>query len=172
MKFSGPIPGQSLTTEPKNYAWERPPEITDPEEAIQMHLTRLSQPEMLDAVLTTIELEDLDIKTVTTGILRGAVAKGIHSIDVGMMVAPVIHEFIKQATQAMGIEADDGFVDKKAKALEREAIIAAKARKKIAKMGVKPAELAQAAESAAPQAAPVEAPPVEAPKGLMARGTM
>jgi hypothetical protein len=180
-EFNGPIPGQSLTTTPKNFAWERPPEISDPEEAIKMHLTRLSQPEMLDAVLTAIEIQDLDIKTVTTGILRGAVSNGIHSIDVGMMVAPVIHEFIKQATQAMGIEADDGFVDKKAKAQEREAIIAAKARKQLAKMGVKPAEIAKAAEApvappqAAPQAAPMAAPmeaPVEAPKGLMARGEM
>ena len=189
-EFSAPIPGQSLTTPPKNFAWERPPEITDPEEAIQMHLTRISQPEMMDAVLTAIDLQDLDIQTVTNGIIRGAVSKGIHSIDVGMMVAPVIHEFIKQATKAVGIEADDGFVDKKAKAAEREGTIAAKARKMLTKMGVKPAEIAVAAEAAAPvapeaapatpvaaptdtppvapQAAPMEAPP----KGLMSRGEM
>lgn len=181
-ELSGPIPGQSLTTTPKNFAWERPPEISDPEEAMQMHLTRISQPDMMEAVLNVIEIEELDIQTVVTGILRGAVSSGIHSIDVGMMVAPVLHEFIKQATKAVGIEADDGFVDKKAKAAEREAIIAAKARKMLAKMGVKPAEAAKAAEATptaapmeapavAPQAAPMEAP-VEASKGLMARGEM
>lgn len=178
-EFSAPIPGQSLTTTPKNFAWERPPEITDPEEAMQMHLTRISQPDMMEAVLNVIDIEELDIQTVTTGIIRGAVSKGIHSIDVGMMVAPVLHEFIKQATKAVGIEAEDGFVDKKAKAAEREAIIAAKARKMIAKMGMKPAEAAKAAE-ATPTAAPTEAPavapqaaPMEAPpKGLMARGEM
>ena len=176
-EFSAPIPGQSLTTPPKNYAWERPPEINDPEEAMQMHLTRISQPEMLDAVMNAIDLQGLDIKTVTNGIIRGAVSKGIHSIDVGMMVAPVLHEFIKQATQALGIEADDGFVDKKAKAAEREGLIAAKARKMLAKMGVKPKELAVAAApmepEAAPEAAPMapEAAPME-PKGLMARGEM
>ena len=27
--FDAPIPGQSLTTEPKNYPWERPPEMSD-----------------------------------------------------------------------------------------------------------------------------------------------
>ena len=181
-ELNGPIPGQSLTTPPKNFAWERPPEIADPEEAMQMHLTRISQPDMMEAVLNAIELQDLDIQTVTNGIIRGAVSKGIHSIDVGMMVAPVLHEFIRQATKAVGIEADDGFVDKKAKAAEREGIIAAKARKMIQKMGMKPAEAAQAAEAiptavptdtpaVAPQAAPMEAP-VEASKGLMARGEM
>ena len=30
--LKAPIPGQSLTDEPKNYPWENPPEITDPEE--------------------------------------------------------------------------------------------------------------------------------------------
>jgi hypothetical protein len=178
-EFNRPIPGQSLTTPPKQFPWERPPEITDPEEAIQMHLTRISQPEMLEAVINVIELQDLDIKTVTNGVIRGAVAHGIHSIDVGMLVAPVLHEFIKQATKAIGVEAEDGFVDHTAKAKEREGIIAAKARKMLAKMGAKPAEAAKAAE-AIPTAAPTEAPavapqaaPMEAPpKGLMARGEM
>lgn len=177
-EFDAPIPGQSLTDTPKNHAWERPPEINDPEEAIQMHLTRLSQPDMLEAVLNVIELEDLDIMTMTNGIVRGAVANGIHSIDVGMMVSPVIHEFIKQATKAVGMDVDDGFVDKGAKAAEREAMVASRARKLLAKMGVKPAELAMAAEETAPTAAPTDTTPVapEAtpmePKGLMARGEM
>lgn len=178
-EFSAPIPGQSLTTPPKNFAWERPPEVTDPEEALKMHLTRLSQPDMIQSIMHLIDLQGLDIQTITTGIVRGAVSKGIHSIDVGMMVSPVLHEFIKETANYMGIEADDGFVDKKAKAKEREGIIAAKARKMLAKMDIKPAEVAQDATSAtppeamttppvAPQAAPTEAPP----KGLMARGEM
>ena len=87
-QFNAPIPGQSLTTEPKGFPWERPPEIVDPEEAIQMHLTRLSDPKKLSAVLDLIELEGLDVYTLTKGIMRGAVAGGIHSIDVGLIVAP------------------------------------------------------------------------------------
>lgn len=178
MDFNAPIPGQSLTKAPKQYPWERPPVITDPEEAMQMHLTRISQPDQLEAVLNIFEMEDLSIKAVTNGIIRGAVANGVHSIDIGMIVAPVLHEFIKQATKAVGLEVDDGFVDKTTKTKEREGIVAAKARKLLSSMGVKPAELAKAAEATptaapteAPQAAPMEAP-VAAPKGLMARGEM
>jgi len=182
--FSAPIPGQSLTDTPKNAPWERPPEISDPEEAIQMHLSRLSSPDMLKDVLDTIELYDVSIMQLTQGIVRGAVYKGIHSIDVGLIVAPVIHEFIKQATKAVGIEADDGFVDKTVKAREDETKIATRARKMLASMGVKPAEVAQAAEAlpetqdAAPMGEAMttqEAMPSEAPmppKGLMARGEM
>ena len=37
-----PIPGQSLTAEPRSQAFERPPEITDPIEALDVHLDNLS----------------------------------------------------------------------------------------------------------------------------------
>ena len=182
--FSAPIPGQSLTDTPKNAPWERPPEISDPEEAIQMHLSRLSQPEMLKAALDTLELHDIDIKSLTQGIVRGAVYKGIHSIDVGLIAAPVIHEFLKQATKAAGIEADDGFVDKEAVAKERKDNITLRVKRMLAKTGVNPVESVQAAEAlpTAQEAPPVgeamptqEAMPTEAPmpsKGLMSRGEM
>ena len=38
-----PIPGQSLTDEPNNFAWERPPEYTDPNDAIIFHMDRLAE---------------------------------------------------------------------------------------------------------------------------------
>lgn len=171
IELRGPIPGQSLTTPPKGFPWERPPEITDPEEAMQMHLARLSKADMMEAVVQAIELQDLDIKTVTNGILRGAVASGIHSVDVSLLVAPVIHEFIKQTTKAMGIEADDGFEDKKAKAAQEKATNSLRAKKYIKELGVKPKEVARSIKADAEPAA--EAEPTSPPsKGLMSRGAM
>jgi len=170
-ELSGPIPGQSLTTTPKGFPWERPPEITDPEEAIQMHLARLSNPEMMESIAQIIELQGLDIKTVTTGILRSAVAGGIHSIDVSLLVAPVIHEFIKQTTKALGIEADDGFVDKKAKAAQEQATIAMRAKKQLKAMGVNPKEVAKSVEAAAEPVVEEESAPMPS-KGLMSRSAM
>ena len=165
MAFNAPIPGQSLTTTPKNYPWERPPEINDPEEAIQMHLTRLSDPEVLEAALDLIELEDLDIQTVVKGLMRSAISKGIHSIDVALLVSPVVHEFIKQAAKAAKIDADDGFVDKTAKEKQKQATISARARKQLISMGAKPKEVVKEIVEE------VEVPEKEAPRnGLMARG--
>jgi hypothetical protein len=165
MAFNAPIPGQSLTTTPKNYPWERPPEINDPEEAIQMHLTRLSDPEVLEAALDLIELEDLDIQTVVKGLMRSAISKGIHSIDVALLVSPVVHEFIKQAAKAAKIDAEDGFVDKAAKGKQEQATIAARARKQLVKLGAKPKEVVKEIVEE------VVVPEKEAPRnGLMARG--
>ncbi len=159
-----PIPGQSLTTQPKGFPWERPPEITDPEEALQMHLARLSQPEMLESLLTLIDLEDTDVQTLTNGILRGATAKGIHSIDVGLIAAPVIHEFIKQAATAAGLKPEDGFVDKTEQEKKKQSTISLRAKKMMASMGAKPKEVVKEI---------VEERKVEEPKkGLMARRDM
>jgi len=183
-RFSGPIPGQSLTTTPKNSPWERPPEISDPEEAIQMHITRLSQPDMLNSVLDVVELEEIDLNTIVKGIVRGAVYNGIHSIDVGLLVAPVIHEFIKQAANSVGIATEDGFEDKGAKEKQRQYSVSKRAQKMLKEMGATPKEvLSEAPVEEAPaeemtQGAPMEAGPQEgaatgmAPKGLMSRGAM
>lgn len=169
-QFSGPIPGQSLTLEPKAYPWERPPEITDPEEAIQMHLSRLSDPEMLSGILDMIELDELDVKTITTGIMRGAVASGIHSIDVALIVAPVVHEFIKQAAIAFGLHPDDGFKNKKEKADYEKAKNAQIIKKAYKNLGTTPKEVAK--EVKVVETEQDTAAPMAAPKGLMARGEM
>lgn len=167
--LNGPIPGQSLTVEPKNFAWERPPEIVDPEEAIQMHITRLSDPEMLEDVLDVLEFEEVDIQTLVVGIMRGAVGNGIHSIDVGMMVAPVVHEFIKQAAKAAGIDVEDGFEDKEAKKEKEEYRVNSRAKKILKEMGAKPKEVVKEIEME--EESPEEETPV-ASRGLMARGDM
>lgn len=105
--FSAPIPGQSLTSEPKNYAWENPPEFEAPEDALLWHMDRLQEPEKVKSILGLLEL-DLDVVTLTEGILRGAVAEGRHTIDVSMIIAPVIHEYIVGTANAVGIDYKEG----------------------------------------------------------------
>lgn len=119
--FNAPIPGQSLTKEPRNNAWERPPETADAEEAIVHHLTRLSQPEVLDNVIDAID-SGLPISTVTDLILTGAVANGIHSIDLSMAIAPVIHEHLLSVVQDSGIEFKEFFDEDTSKSTQTAAL--------------------------------------------------
>ena len=53
--FAAPIPGQSLTTEPKNMPFERPPEIVDPIEALDMHIENISKVEALEDAFYFLE---------------------------------------------------------------------------------------------------------------------
>lgn len=102
------IPGQSLTAEPKNAPYENPPQMTEPEEAVFFHLERLA--ERTDDLLDAMEL-GLDVVTLTEGILRGAVAEGRHSVDISLIIAPIIHEFIKGGADRAGIDYEEGFPD-------------------------------------------------------------
>ena len=106
-----PIPGQSLTAEPRSQAFERPPEIADPIEAIGLHLDNLTKEGAMEDAMYFLEA-GLDLQTLVQGILRSAVMEGMHSIDVSLIIAPVIHEYIKGFADAAGVQYDEGFEDK------------------------------------------------------------
>lgn len=167
-RFERPIPGQSLTTPPRSFPYERPPEITDPEQALQVHLYRLSDKETMEDVLYYLE-QGVDLVTMVEGILRTGVMSGLHSIDVSLIIAPAIHEFIKVTADEVGLEYEEGFEDKegkKRKTYARNILRAKDMLKKVkADMPVaveekeeEPEVVMEAAEEVAPE-----------PKGLMAR---
>ena len=111
MQFNRAIPGQSLTTPPKSAPYERPPQISDPLEAIDYHLEQLDDPKAVEELMFFLEL-GVDLSTLVEGIARKAVLDGIHSIDISLSIAPVIHEYIKGYADALDIDYDEGFEDK------------------------------------------------------------
>ena len=106
--MDGPIPGQSLTREPKRARYERPPEISDPNEAVDYHLTKIANPEVLDDILHALEL-GLPIKIMTQTMLTLAVANGIHNIDVSLIIADVVEEYLISTALEAGIEFREDF---------------------------------------------------------------
>tara|TARA_B100000003_G_C10936612_1_gene373644 strand:+ start:4450 stop:5085 length:636 start_codon:yes stop_codon:yes gene_type:complete len=106
--FDGPIPGQSLTSTPKGAPYERPPEITDPVKALDFHLDRLDNPKAVKEAMFFLEM-GMDLSSIVEGITRGAVLEGMHSIDVSLIIAPVIHEYLKGYADALEVDYDEGF---------------------------------------------------------------
>ena len=53
--LSAPIPGQSLTDEPRGYAWERPAEFTTTEDALKYYLPRLTDKEIVEDMMLALE---------------------------------------------------------------------------------------------------------------------
>ena len=117
--FDRPIPGQSLTSEPGNVPWEQPPEMADIEDVTKFYINRLANQEVLDDFGALCEAGVPLTPIVETIYLQG-VTRGLHTIDAAMLVAPVIHTFLKQALQSMGITVKDTNADPKKKAEERE----------------------------------------------------
>ena len=103
-----PIPGQSLTDEPQNFAWERPPEIVDPNDAIRFHMERLSEKPVAESVMFLMEL-GYPVDVLTRSMLTASVGEGIHSIDVSLIAAPVIEKELSYMARTAGIEYKETF---------------------------------------------------------------
>ena len=169
--FDAAVPGQSLTSEPKNYPWENPPRMNVPEEALAYHLERLSKPKRMEAVLDALQL-DIEVTTLTEGLLRNAVANGEHSIDVSLIIGPIVHEYIVGMADAARIDYVEGVEDEDTSEERMYSIRENKARKILdnIKKNKKP-DLKDLEASLPTQE--IEAMPTEVeeekPQGLMAR---
>ena len=117
--LKAPIPGQSLTDEPKNYPWENPPEITDPEEAVAMHMSKFNDPEVIDNMLDLLDI-GFPVRALAESILTASVAAGWHSIDVSLLVAPFMHEHIISMANEAGVSYVEGFEKDEEAAQEKE----------------------------------------------------
>lgn len=167
--FNAPIPGESLTREPKNAAYERPPELNDPEDALIYHIDRLTEESRISSVILLLE-NGLDVRTITEGVLRKGVLDGIHTIDVSIIIAPAVHEYIKTTADMVGIEYKEGFeTDERDKKLSYQ-INETRARKALAKVKADPREAVEAVEAPVQEEEEVMVAP-EA-KGLMSRRTV
>jgi len=153
--FTGPIPGESLTREPKAFPWERPPELTDPEEVMAMYLEKLNDIDRMTSIMDAIEL-GATVKSMVDMIVRSGISSGVHTIDVGMLVSPVIHAHIKSVAKALKIPAEDGFEDKEKKAKDRKQVEYLKT-KMMLKKGLISGVKAEMAEDEVVKEAPKEA---------------
>lgn len=163
------IPGQSLTAEPKNAPYENPPEMVTEDDAVMWHLERLSEPDRMEALVDMLEL-GIDVVTLTEGLLRGAVMEGRHSIDLSLIIAPVIHEFIVRTAEKVGVDFEEGIPDDSEQREDiRYTINENKARKMLAELDMEVEDEGETEDTVEPQE---EVMPVEAeakPAGLMAR---
>ena len=158
------FPGQSLTAEPKNAPYENPPQLTKPEEAVEFHLERLTETDRMDALMDALEL-DFSVVELTEGLLRGAVMDGRHTVDVSLIIAPIIHEFIRTSAEKSGVEFTE--FDDSEEEEQRDSIryqVNAKKAERILKDFEEDGTIEQEIE---PEGAEEEEP--EAPKGLMSR---
>lgn len=183
--FDRPIPGQSLTSEPGNTPWEQPPEMNTVEEVTKFYINKLANEDVIDDFAAMIQLGAPLAPIVETTYLQG-VARGLHTVDLGMLVAPTIHMFLKQAIESLGITVKDEAGDPKKRAEAAELVrfqaLALKyledkdeADPGIEMLSAMVEETPDAPEQAQEEETQVEepemeAPVEEAPKGLMARG--
>ena len=109
--FDAPIPGQSLTSEPKIRPWRNPPQLDTVEDAMEYYLPKLSSPEIAPRLLDVIE-RGIPLTSLAETIVTGGAMQGIHSIDVGILINPILVEFMKGMAEIAEVEYNLGDKDK------------------------------------------------------------
>lgn len=104
--LSGPIPGQSLTTTPGNYPWEKPPQMVEVEDVVKFYVNRLADQDVMDDLAVLFDA-GMPVSSFVKSLTTSGVMFGRHTLDSGSLAGPAIHAFIKAAMTSYGIEALD-----------------------------------------------------------------
>jgi len=159
--FDAPIPGQSLTAELGNRPWQSVSQLANVDEAIDYYMERMSSEEFM-LQLTDVLEAGVPVTTLANTIQMGSVMDGIHTVDVGMLVLPMLMEMIMMVGDSADIKYDKGLEDPN-KPLIRDSLFAkliAKYEKKIDTVDLEPSQENED-----------DTDTDEQPKGLMARRT-
>lgn len=159
--FDAPIPGQSLTAELGNRPWQSVPQLANVDEAIDYYMERMSSEEFM-LQLTDVLEAGVPVTTLANTIQMGSVMDGIHTVDVGMLVLPMLMEMIMMVGDSADIKYDKGLEDPNKPPI-RDSLFAkliAKYEKKIDTVDLEPSQENED-----------DTDTDEQPKGLMARRT-
>ena len=105
--FDAPIPGMSLTAELGARPWQSEPQYPTVEEAIQYYMDNMTTESFMDQLIDVIEMGVPNANIVNVMQLR-SVTEGIHTVDVGVIVSPLLVEMIMFLAESAGVEYETG----------------------------------------------------------------
>ena len=157
-EINAPIPGMSLTAPLGGRPWQQPPQMATVEEAIDYYVPKIMDREFVPELLTIIEL-GIPLTTIANSFQLASVMEGKHSIDVGILVIPVLVELMITLADSNEVEYVSGMSREKEKGLSNAQIALAK-KKGMLDKNLKVEE---------PNPEPTEEPEEEPNMGLMSR---
>jgi hypothetical protein len=111
-----PIPGQSLTGKLGEKAYERPPEKPTVDENLSFYVESLLNPEIMPKLAANLD-RGRTVSDFAEAVITSGVASGRHTIDVGVLVLPVVMEIVAYVGELYDVDYDMGL---KAKSAESE----------------------------------------------------
>jgi len=158
--LEAPIAGMSMTHEVGARPWQTPPQQATVQEAIAHYIERMQDDSITEQIVNILQ-SDIPVTTLANTIQLAGVMEGRHSIDVGVLILPVIMEMIMLIADAEGIKYETGMERDKEAEVKDSRIMAgmARARKELSDdIPEKDEEILEVQEELA-----------EMPKGLMGR---
>ena len=153
--FDAPIAGMSLTHELGARPWQSPAQYSNVDEVIQYYIEKFQIEDAEKSLLDVLEL-GVPVSIIANTLQLSSVMEGVHSIDTGLLVLPVLMELIMYIGDKNKVKYDSGL--KRGNTGVRNSLVA---------RAIKEFKEEEGKEEPAKE----EQVMVEEPKGLMARRT-
>ena len=163
--FDRPIPGMGMTAELGGRPWQTPPTYATIEETSDYYIERMANPAFKEQLLDVMEM-GVPLSTLANTIQMASVMEGLHTVDVGMLVIPILVEAMMLIGDAADVKYVTGMEDTKSERPGLNSRIIAELKSKQGNAEDMPTE--EVVEEVE-QEQDSEEMPMEQPKGLMAR---
>lgn len=110
--LDAPIPGMSVTHELGARPWQTPAQFTTVDETVDYYMSRMATEEFMEQAVEVLEM-GVPVTTIANTMQMAGVMEGKHSVDIGMLVIPLIMEMLMLIGDNAEVEYDDGLMDEK-----------------------------------------------------------
>jgi len=104
-QFNAPIPGQGMTVEPNSRPWKRPPQLSDVDSVVDFYIPKIYK--RLDQLMPLLE-QGNPIVNIVHPLTMAGVMKGVHSVDVAVLVNDILVDFIAALADKVGVTYEVG----------------------------------------------------------------
>ena len=105
--FSRPIPGQGLTAELGGRPWQNPPQMSTVEEAADFYIQQITTEAFTKSLIHTLET-GVPMTVIANSMQTVGVMEGRHSLDIGILLLPILMEAMMLIADKAGIKYDSG----------------------------------------------------------------
>ena len=105
--FDRPIPGMGMTFEVGSRPWQTPPELTTVEQATDYYVERMNTDAFKGQLFDVMEM-GVPLATLANTIQLASVMEGVHSVDVGILMIPIIVELLITIADSQGAKYQTG----------------------------------------------------------------
>jgi len=156
--IDAPIPGQSLTAPVGGRPWQQPPQYATVEDALDLlYFPKFQDLDFSNQILEVIDL-GVPLTTIANSFQMASVMDGKHTIDVGILIIPVLVELMINMAEANDVEYNSGMEKDKEDGFSHAQIALAKKKGLLDAKPVEKPEMPMPEEQAEPS-----------PMGLMSR---
>ena len=109
--FNAPIPGTAMTRELGSRPWQRPYQYSTIEDVTNYYTSKFRDAVVQDNIISAVQTK-VPLTTIANSVQLAGVMEGKHSIDLGVLVSPIIVELMKVAANAEDVEHNNDYDDK------------------------------------------------------------